>query len=140
MRSILIILATVVFLILLPVWLLAPPISGTDRDQQTYFAAKRRLSEPALAGGVTFANRCAGCHGSMGHGTEHAPSLLTRRYATDYRDAPAFHAAVGATILAHQQVTRAARNGSGLDFNELEMMAKFLREMRLARRRIEAGL
>jgi len=56
--------------------------------------------------------------------------------AADFRDAPAFHDQMGTPIRAHQEFLDRPERGAALGFNDLELVAKFLRE---ARRTIDAG-
>ena len=78
---------------------------------------------------MTFGNRCASCHGVGAQGTSVAPGLLDREYATDFRNAPAFHSAVGRPVPAHMEFIDRQKTGR-IRFNDLELMAKFLREAR----------
>ena len=86
----------------------------------------RFLSQTAQAGYSPYAARCAECHGYGGEGTEAGPALNTAELAGDFRDRPAFHRAVQRGVAAHQDLL-----GSGPNFNQVELMAKFLREARL---------
>jgi len=87
----------------------------------------RFLSETAQAGHETFRDNCASCHGYGGEGTADGPPLITAEMSGDFRDRPAFHRAVERGVAAH----RGLLAGTGeAGFNDVELMAKFLREVR----------
>lgn len=109
---------------------LDPPLRSEKQDKSHYYARTRQLSEPAIAGQMTFGNMCAGCHGESGQGTASGPALNRRPYAVDFRDSELFHSEIARDIPAHQAIKQAARGSDALSFNMLEKMAKFLREMR----------
>ena len=73
---------------------------------------------------------CAECHGYEAKGTDIAPSLLNRPYAKDFRNSRIFHDRTTRGIPAHAEVLRSSGGDGALDFNALETMSKFLREMR----------
>lgn len=130
MRLALIIVAVTVAMVLLPVWLLAPPLFVPDTRTDGELLANWNFSDPGRAGMLTFSARCADCHGVRGQGTESGPSLLNRSYSADFREAPAFHNAVRAPIQAHQDFIRIVGGANETDFNDLELLGKFLREAR----------
>lgn len=117
-------------MLLIMAYFLVPPLSTKPPAEAVNYAATRFLSEPAQAGQTAFGERCSECHGEIGEGMQGAPNLTDRDYAVDYRDAEAFHSAIGRDIPAHRDIIAAAHDAGRLDFNELQLMAKFLREIR----------
>ena len=105
------------------------PLETVNTNNPHSYAANRKLSEPAIAGMLTFGATCAECHGGLAEGTDRGPSLLERDYAKDFRDSDQFHRTVGRAIPAHRDVPGAGPDGR-LSFNMLEKMSKFLRETR----------
>ena len=106
-----------------------PLSSPTGEGKGTYIRA-RALSEPAIAGMLNFGDHCSDCHGTSAEGSRKAPSLLDRSYAVNFRDSRLFHEEVARDIPAHKHLIQAGEEDSPIDFNSVEMMSKFLREMR----------
>ena len=102
-----------------------PFLSQTGRVPEDAYVAVRLLSPPAQGGYRAFKSTCSECHGTGGQGTGRGPRLTNQDYAGDFRTRPAFHGAVGANIPAHQAIM-----GERPGFNQVELMGKFLREMR----------
>ncbi len=113
---------------------LVPPLQTPPPGEEHQYAQTRQLSEPAIAGRERFGNHCSSCHGSAAEGTDIAPALLNRPYAVDFRNSRLFHDQIARQIPAHREVLAAAEGDGRLDFNTLETMSKFLREMRRNRR------
>ena len=111
-------------------WVLEPPLETPPPPNEVSYAAQRRLSDPAIAGAERFGNMCAECHGAEAQGTDIAPSLLSRPYARDFRNSRLFHDRTTSGIAAHAELVRSIGGNGELDFNTLEKMSKFLREMR----------
>lgn len=111
-------------------YIFSPPLKTLPPAELQRYAASQFLSEPAQAGQEAFTDRCSSCHGFDGSGTDTAPSLLDRAYAADFRDVDAFHRSVARNIPAHDALLGASRGDGELDFNKLEFLAKYLREMR----------
>ena len=110
--------------------ILETPLSTPPGSAAANYIRARQLSEPALAGMQSFDNHCASCHGEDAVGTDQAPSLRDRAYAKDFRDSRLFHEEVAQDIPAHRDILQAGQDGGALDFNRVEMMSKYLREMR----------
>ena len=94
----------------------------------TYVRA-RNLSEPALAGMMSYGDHCSSCHGADAEGGEGAPGLIDRPYAKDFRDSRLFHSEVGQDIPAHRDLMAPGGDDAAFSFNKVELMSKFLREM-----------
>lgn len=92
----------------------------------------RFLSQSAQAGYSPYKSACASCHGFGGEGTDKGPPLRSAGIAGDFRQRPAFHRAVDRGVAAHQALL-----GNTANFNQIELMGKFLREAR--RREIRNG-
>ncbi len=112
-----------------------PPLKTVPIEQTEFEAMTRFLSEPAQAGATAFADQCSTCHGLRGQGIGEAPSLTERDYAKDFRDAEAFHASVGRATAAHGAARNPSKKSATQNFNELELMGKFLRELRVRNER-----
>lgn len=128
MRTLIVIVVICIVMILLPIWWLTPPLM-VEEPENDEVVIVRNLSEPAQAGRMTFGAQCAQCHGKSAEGGA-APGLLDRVYAVDFRDAPAFHSKAQSAIPEHDAFMKRTQGYGRLGFNDLEMMAKFLREMR----------
>lgn len=109
---------------------LAPPLEVTPIEGEAQYVRARKFSEPAMAGMRSFAEHCADCHGQNADGNGTAPALINRPYAVDFRNSKEFHSEVSRQIPAHGEVIAATRGAGELDFNALERMSKYLRELR----------
>lgn len=97
--------------------------------EDVYLEGKLRfLSNPARAGYNAYAAHCAGCHGILGEGTDTAPSLSDSATARRFYDRRELHRALAEAIAAHESALPGGRADGTLDFNEVEMLGKFLRE------------
>lgn len=114
----------------IPLWYFTPPLSVEKINWRPGEKEARFFTDPGKAGMTAFGQNCAGCHGLLADGGQSAPPLLNRSYAIDFRDSPKFHSEISRQIPAHNDVFLAAQNKGRLKFNELELMAKFLREAR----------
>ncbi|MEM6548044.1 MAG: c-type cytochrome [Pseudomonadota bacterium] len=92
---------------------------------------EQRLTGLAQIGSQEYAQTCAACHGGLGEGTARAPTLQRRALLDWPRTQRSFHAHFGGKGAVHGGL--AYREGLG--FNEIERIAKYLRE---ARRKPEA--
>ena len=128
-----------VALLLLANIFLDTPLSSPPGPGGASYVRARALSEPAIAGMENFGDHCSACHGSSAEGTDQAPALLDRSYAVDFRDSRLFHEEVAQDIPAHRDILDAGQDGSALSFNSVELMSKFLREMRRNQQNKEDG-
>lgn len=109
------------------------PFATVEDEINPNYVRARKFTELATAGRMQFMDMCAGCHGVAAQGTGDAPALIDRPYSVDFRNAERFHSELSQSIPAHDQIL-AARDGQGdLDFNALERMSKYLRELRRQR-------
>ena len=96
-----------------------PELSGIRRT----YAVEMKMSGPALAGRRTFTENCGACHGDEGHGTATGPALDPASSGFAGVDRRTFHMAVtDGRVREHSGVAAAG-------FNEIERMAKYLREL-----------
>ena len=109
---------------------LTPPMQTEPLEGEAKYVRARQFSEPAMAGMRSFAEHCADCHGPDADGSGTAPALINRPYAVDFRNSKQFHSEVSRQIPAHGAVIAATRGAGDLDFNALERMSKYLRELR----------
>lgn len=115
------------------VMVLDGPFATIESEGTANYVRARKFTELATAGRTQFMDMCASCHGVAAEGTGDAPALINRPYSVDFRNAERFHSELSRSIPAHDQVF-AARDGQGtLDFNELQRMSKYLRELRRQR-------
>ncbi|MEM6620631.1 MAG: hypothetical protein AAF674_00255 [Pseudomonadota bacterium] len=108
-------------------------LSMQERDLE--HARVMQFSQLAIGGMLRFGDYCSACHGTYGEGTDTAPSLVDKTYAVDFRERELFHTELARSIPAHRAILRARRGdgqGGELGFNGVEMMAKYLREIRRA--------
>ncbi len=128
----LIVVASLIGTLFLVSYVFTPPLRTVPPEELQKYAASQFLSEPAQAGQAVFTNGCSDCHGFDGRGTAEGPSLLDRAYAEDFRDVDLFHDAVEREIPAHSAIIGSA-SGRKPDFNQRELLGKYLREMRAFR-------
>lgn len=124
-----IVLVQTALILIATLMILTPPLDTPDEGTANYVRA-RKFSEPAMMGMMQFGDHCATCHGQAAEGTAEAPALIDRPYATDFRNAKNFHSELGRSIPAHADVLAAVNGGGRIDFNALERMSKYLRELR----------
>lgn len=111
--------------IVAPMLAISPPLQSDAAlsGKRSTYAVEMNMSGPAMAGRRIFADNCAECHGSQGEGTPAGPALRGAGFSG--QQSRAFHEAVtGETVPAHAEVSRRS-----VGFNEIERMAKFLREL-----------
>ncbi len=102
----------------------------TDDERAAYFMKVKRFSQPAIGGGMRFGDHCADCHGRYAEGTVSGPGLMDQAYSLDYRDRETFHSEVAKQVEAHRALIDGGNDD--INFNGIEMMAKYLRELRRA--------
>ncbi|MEL7466811.1 MAG: hypothetical protein AAFN27_00055 [Pseudomonadota bacterium] len=102
-------------------------------------AASNPLSGIGRSGLRVYHFHCESCHGYLGEGTRRAPALAGTIYATDHASRRRFHEQFRTAYSKHAQVARGTRDRPGPRFNELEMVAKFLREVEVWRKTITAA-
>lgn len=89
----------------------------------------KRLSQLAQAGSAIYQTNCQGCHGPKGIGTGLGPSLWQTKFQSGSHVQKAFHLAV--TDGGDQQGgTHRGLPAASLSFNELETVARYVREAR----------
>ena len=92
-------------------------------------SASNPLTDAGSGGYFHYKVHCESCHGYLGSGTSKAGPLLHTDYSKDYNSRKAFHSNFHASDQPHRRVSRGTRKRPGPGFNELEMIAKFLREI-----------
>ncbi|MGD1924717.1 MAG: hypothetical protein ACFB03_11115 [Paracoccaceae bacterium] len=102
-------------------------------------AASNPLSGIGRSGLRVYHFHCENCHGYLGEGTHRAPALAGTIYATDHAARRRFHEQFRTAYSKHALVARGTRDRPGPRFNELEMVAKFLREVEVWRKTITAA-
>ena len=105
------------------------PLEVPPGEGGANYVRARSLSEPALAGMMSYGDHCSSCHGDDAEGGDGAPGLIDRPYAKDFRDSRLFHEEVSLDIPAHRDLVAPGRPDSAFSFNKVELMSKFLREM-----------
>lgn len=133
MRAIVIAGTIVVAVIILPIYWLRPPLRTGPPPSSYSYAALQSLSGPARAGQSIFGDHCARCHGTKGAGGT-APALSDGRYARDFMAAKDLHNAIGRPIPEHAALTdELSAADANTRFNRVELMGKYLRELRTVR-------
>ena len=102
-------------------------------------SASNPLSDAGMGGYVYYRLHCQSCHGHLGSGTKKASALLNTAYSQDYTARKAFHKNFRHADRRHVKVARGTRKRPGPRFNELEMIAKFLREVEAWHTMLEAN-
>lgn len=105
--------------------------SGKDKKElaDPTKAASNPLSDAGTSGFFLYRQHCQTCHGHLGTGTDDVEALLGSRYSKDHRTRKAFHREFRHSSRDHIRVARGTRKKPGPRFNELELIAKFLREI-----------
>ncbi|MEM9060013.1 MAG: c-type cytochrome [Pseudomonadota bacterium] len=116
--------------------------AGEDKKARSdpLTAASNPLSGIGRSGFRVYHHHCESCHGYLGEGSRKAPALAGTAYATDYKSRRDFHTRFRTSSSKHARVARGTRKKPGPRFNELEMVAKFLREVEVWRKTVsQAG-
>lgn len=115
----------VVGLLAAPTAFVTPPLYAPVSAESLRVQEERNHSPLGLAGKRLYETSCAACHGAKGRGGADGPSLLAPSAAAQLSGAVFHTAAAG-----EAKVQRASRRSSGTSFNELELIARYLREVR----------
>ena len=115
-------------------YLLTPPLATPDLPEGKGKVAERHfLSDTGEAGKRVFSGSCESCHGAEGLGGT-GPRLDTKAFARDFLHSRDLHRAVSAPIPAHEELgVVLGPPGSKKRFNDVEKLAKYLRELRISR-------
>lgn len=92
-------------------------------------AASNPLSDAGTSGLHLYRRHCQSCHGYLGVGTKRASALIRTRYSQDHRSRREFHENFRHMTNKHVKIARGTRKKPGPRFNDLELIAKFLREI-----------
>ena len=105
--------------------------SGAEQSQlaDPAIAASNPLSDAGTSGYHLYHRHCRACHGHLGQGTEQASALTGSAYSRDHRSRESFHQQFRYATRLHARVARGTRNRPGPKFNDIELIAKFLREV-----------
>lgn len=117
-------------------FVLTPPLQAPELPEgKGKVTARHFLSDLGEAGKRAFSGSCADCHGKEGLGGN-APRLDTQAFTWDYRRTQELHEAVNGQIPDHSALgVTLGPVGSASRFNDVEMMGKYLREIRASRER-----
>ena len=112
--------------------LVAPPLLYSEPNPEHRERLERRsLSQLAYAGKGLFMRYCAECHGEDGRGTIAGPSLHLDVYKPKNLSRKAFHQAVTRGVKAQRWSFGDMPATKSLSFNDIEMIARYVREMQL---------
>lgn len=105
--------------------------SGAEQSQlaDPAIAASNPLSDAGTSGYHLYQRHCRTCHGHLAQGTEQAARLTGSAYSRDHRSRESFHEQFRYATHLHARVARGTRNRPGPKFNDIELIAKFLREV-----------
>ena len=92
-------------------------------------AASNPLSDAGTSGFHLYRRHCQDCHGYLGVGTKKGVPLASTEYAKERKARRAFHKNFRHSTSKHARVALGTRKAPGPRFNELELIAKFLREI-----------
>ncbi|MEM9139243.1 MAG: cytochrome c [Pseudomonadota bacterium] len=101
--------------------------TSTETSVQRRFDPNR-FPQLGIAGMHIYNAQCAECHGDDGAGTEQGPSLHHKVYHASKLGQRGFHAAVSNGV-AQQRWEFGAMPGAALSFNEIEQVARYVRDM-----------
>ncbi len=123
-------------LIVLSNYVLTPPLKVPAlRAGERAVSARDALSNLAAAGQRVYSGSCADCHGEHGTGGS-ARRLDTLAFARGPRRSRDLHDMLNNPIVDHAGLSEELGNpGAKERFNEVERVGKYLREVRLKRRR-----
>ena len=109
---------------------LTPPLKVGEPPPGSRPAARAQLTETAEAGRRVFAGTCARCHGERGEGGS-ATALSRMALARDFMRVRDLHEAVAEDIRGHAGLVRSLGDGDATErFNTVELMGRYLREIR----------
>ncbi|MEM1298399.1 MAG: cytochrome c [Pseudomonadota bacterium] len=95
---------------------------------------RRKYSQLAIAGLSLFKRHCADCHGVEGEGTIAGPSLHHDAYKPRSLSRRDFHKAVTEGVPAQRWSFGDMPGNRKLSFNEIEMIARYVREIQFPAR------
>lgn len=112
-----------------PTLVFEPHLSSTANPAAIEKHEKKRLSQMAQAGLGVFQDNCEGCHGAKAVGTPLGPSLWQKKFQHGHRVQKEFHLAL---TDGGDQAGGMHRGlpASELSFNEVEQVARYVREVR----------
>lgn len=115
--------------------IVSPPILYSEPNPEHRAKLDRNnLSQLAYAGKVLFARHCTECHGDDARGTIAGPSLHLDVYRPGNMSRKAFHQAVTQGVRAQRWSFGDMPATRELSFNEIEMIARYVREIQNPRR------
>lgn len=105
----------------------APPLKTEPGPAVTEHRERLFLSQLGIAGKRLYVDHCAACHGYRGDGSADGPALVRTLARMGSRTDAAFHSVVHADGDAG---AHAAHPVAAVSFNDAELIARYMREMR----------
>lgn len=105
------------------------PLDSDPSTADPKIVERHFFTQLGIAGRLVYQANCQDCHGTAGRGTVAGPSLLHRAYAPEVLSQRAFHKAVTQGVAA-KRWTFGDMPPIDLSFNEIELVARYLRELR----------
>jgi len=112
-----------------PTLVFEPHLSSTANPTSVQKHELKQLSQMARAGSTVFKNNCQGCHGAKGVGTPLGPSLWQEKFHRGHRVQKEFHLALTGGGEDSGNMHRGLP-AAELSFNEIEQVARYVREAR----------
>ena len=89
------------------------------------------FSDLGRGGYALYERSCSRCHGHFGEGVGYAPGLLSEKELDGYKTRRRFHAEFNRLTEVHGPILNGTDGNPRLGFNQLEIIAKYLRELGL---------
>ena len=104
------------------------PVSEDGRIHPIGSSAKY-FSDLGRGGYTLYEQNCSRCHGHFGEGVGHAPGLISDGDLEGYKARRRFHREFERLSEPHGVITDGTEGGPEFGFNQLEIIAKYLREL-----------
>lgn len=113
-----------------PAFVFEPHLRSTPNPEKISEYERKRLSQLAQAGADIYDTTCQSCHGQKGFGSNIAPALDRDIFHRGDRIQKEFHMAItdGGD---GQGGVHGGLPAAGLSFNDIEVVARYVREVRM---------
>lgn len=112
-----------------PAAFLPPPLYSGPSTQKSYDFELTQISQTGLGGFVIYRQSCLSCHGEQAKGTLYGPALNLQGGPKDNASRKKFHQSVTGDIAAHGKVFEDKPPVSWMQFNDIELIARYIREL-----------
>jgi mono/diheme cytochrome c family protein len=114
-----------------PMAFLPPPLYSSPKTAVAYDPDLNTLSPTGLGGRARYKESCEICHGDRATGTPYGPALKVNGKPSSSQGRKLFHQSVTSDIPAHGRVFEDQPPAAEMGFNEIELIARYVRELSL---------